>query len=58
MDRHPFVTHGTFGVPTLVASIGNDRVLGLTLEAGFDCLTLLGHDMMAFTIGTEKLEVT
>ena len=52
------MTHGTFGVPTLVASVGNDRVLGLTLEAGFDCLTLLGHDMMAFTIGTEKLEVT
>ena len=45
-------------MPALVASIGDDRVLGLTLEAGFDRLTLLGDHMMAFTIGTVKLAVT
>ena len=42
MDGHPFLTHGTFGVPTLVASVGNNGVLGLALETGFDRLTLLG----------------
>ena len=58
IDGHPFVTHGTFGVPTLVALVGNDRVIGLALEAGFDRLTFLGDHMMAFTIGTAKLAVT
>ena len=52
IDGHPFVTHGTFGVPTLVASVGKDRVLGLALE------TLLGDHMMAFAIGTVKLAVS
>ena len=45
-------------MPALVASVGFDCVLGLTLEAGFDRLTLLGDHMMAFTIGTVKLAVT
>ena len=58
IDGRSFVTHGTFGVPTLVALVGNDRVHGLALEAGFDRLTLLGDHMMAFTIGTVKLAVT
>ena len=58
MDGHPFLTHGTFGVPTLVASVGNDRVLGLALETGFNRLTMAGHDMMAFVISTLELAVT
>ena len=58
MDGHPFLTHWTFGVPALVASVGNDRVLGLALDTGFDRLTLLGDHMMAFTTGTVKLAVT
>ena len=45
-------------MPALVASVGNDRVLGLALETGFDRLTLLGDHMMAFAIGTVKLAVT
>ena len=58
IDGHPFVTHGTRGVPTLVTSVGNDRVLGLALETGFDRLTLLGDHMMAFAIGTVQLAVS
>ena len=58
LDGHPFLTHGTFGVPTLVTSVGNDRVLGLALETSFDRLTLLGDHMMTFAIGTVKLAVT
>ena len=58
IDGHLFVTHATFGVPTLLTSFGNDRVLGLALETGFDRLTLLGYNMMAFAIGTVKLAVT
>ena len=58
LDGHPFLTHGTFGVPALVALVGNNRVLGLALETGFDRLTLLGDHMMAFAIGTVKLAVT
>ena len=58
MDGHKFLTHGTFGVPTLVASVGNNGVLGLALETGFDRLTWLGDHMMAFAIGTVKLAVT
>ena len=58
IDGHPFVTHGKFGVPALLTSFGNDRVLGLALETGFDRLTLLGYNMMAFAIGTVKLAVT
>ena len=58
VDGNPFVTHGTFGVPTLVALTWNDRLLGLALETGFYRLTLVVHNMMAFTIGTVKLAVT
>ena len=54
LDRHKFLTHVTFGVPALVASVGNDRVL----ETGFDGLTLLGDHIMTFAIGTVKLAVT
>ena len=50
--------HETFGVPTLMTSVGDDRVLGLALETGFDRLTLLGYNMMAFAVGTVKLAVT
>ena len=45
-------------MPTLVTSVGNDRVLGLALETGFDGLTLLGDHTMAFAIGTVKLAAT
>ena len=45
-------------MPTLVTLVGNDRVLGLVLETGFDGLTLLGNHMMTFAIGTVKLAVT
>ena len=58
IDGHPFVTHGTIGVPTVVALVGNDRVLGLALEVGFDRFTLLGDHMMAFAKGTVKLAMT
>ena len=58
LDGHPFLTHGTFGVPTPVTSVGNNGVLGLALEAGFDRLTLLGDHMMAFAIAAVKLAVT
>ena len=58
IDGNPFVTHGTFGVPTLVALAWNDSVLGSAHEAGFHCLTLVGRNMMAFTIGTVELAVT
>ena len=57
-DRHPLLTHGTFGVPTLVTSVGNNGVLGLALEAGFDRLTLLSDHTMTFAIGTVKVAVT
>ena len=39
------MTHETFGVPTLMTLVWNDRVLGLALETGF------------FAIGTVKLAV-
>ena len=52
------IDENPFGVPTLVVLVGNDRVLGLALETGFNRLTLLGHHMMAFTIDTVKLVVT
>ena len=45
-------------MPALVTSVGNDRVLGLALETGFDGLALLGDHMMMFAIGTVKLAVT
>ena len=58
LDRHPLLTHGTFGVPTLVTSVGNNGVMGLALEAGFDRLTLLSDHTMTFAIGTVKVAVT
>ena len=45
-------------MPALVTSVRDDRVLGLTLETGFDGLTLLADHMMTFTITTVKLAVT
>ena len=41
-----------------MTSVGNNGVLGLALETGFDRLTLLGDHMMAFAIGAVKLAVT
>ena len=58
LDRHPLLTHGTFGVPTLVTSVGNNGVMGLAFEAGFDRLTLLSDHTMTFAIGTVKVAVT
>ena len=58
LDRHPLLTHGAFGVPTLVTSVGNNGVMGLALEAGFDRLTLLSDHTMTFAIGTVKVAVT
>ena len=58
LDGHPFVTHGAFGVPALVTSVRDDRVLGLALETGFDGLTLLADHMMTFTIPAVKRAVT
>ena len=52
------MTHGAFGVPALVASVRDDRVLDLTLETGFDGLTLLADHMMTFTIAAVKLAMT
>ena len=58
LDGHPCSTHGAFGIPALVTSVRDDRVLGLTLETGFDRLTFLGDFMMTFAIPTVKLAVT
>ena len=58
LGRHQLLRHGTFGVPTLVTSVGNSGVLGLALEAGFDRLTLLSDHTMTFAIGTVKVAVT
>ena len=58
LDRHPLLRHGTFGVPTLVTSVGNNGVLDLALEVGFDRLTLLSDHTMTFAIGTVKVAVT
>ena len=58
LDRHPFLTHGTFGVPALVTLVADDRVLGLTLETRFDRLTLGTDFMITFTWTAVKLAVT
>ena len=58
LDGHPFLTHGTFGVPAPVTLVADDRVLGLTLETGFDGLTLLADFMITFALTTVKLAVT
>ena len=58
LDKHPFLTDGTLGIPALVTFVRDDRVLGLTFETGFDGLTLLSDFMMTFAIPTVKLAVT
>ena len=58
LDRYPFLTHGTFGVPALVTLVGDDCVLGLTLETAFDGLTLCTDFMMSFALTAVKLAVT
>ena len=58
LDGHPFLTHGTFGVPTLVTLVGENVVLGLALETRFDGLTLLADPMMMFALAAVKLAVT
>jgi len=58
IDGDPFVTHGTFGVPALGTFVGNDLVLGLTSKTRFDRLTLVGHYMVAFAVGTIRLAMT
>ena len=45
-------------MPALVTSVREDCVLGLTLEMGFDGLTLFGDFMMTFAITTVKLTMT
>ena len=52
------MTHGTLGIPTLVTLVRDDRILGLTLETGFDGLTLLADHMMTLTLLTVKLAMT
>ena len=58
LDEHPFLTRWAFGVPAPVTSVANDRVLGLTLETGFDGLTLLADFMITFALITIKLAAT
>ena len=58
LDRHPFLTHGTFGVPALMTLVADDRVLGLTLATAFDRLTLGTDFMITFALTAVKLAVT
>ena len=58
LDGHPFLTRGAFGVPALVTFVGDDRVLGLTLETSFDGLTLGTDFMITFALTAVKLAVT
>ena len=58
LDGHPFLTHGTFGVPALVTLVADDSVLGLTLERAFDGLTLCTDFMMSFALTAVKLAMT
>ena len=58
LDRHPFLTRGAFSVPTQVTLVADDRVLGLTLETGFDGLTLGTDFMITFAWTSVKLAVT
>ena len=58
LDRHPFLTHGTFGVPALMTLVADDRVLGLTLATAFDRLTLGTDFMITFAWTAVKLAVT
>ena len=58
LDRYPFLTHGTFGVPALMTLVADDRVLGLTFETRFDGLTLFADFMITFALMAVKLAVT
>ena len=58
LDRYPFLTHGTFGVPALMTLVADDRVLGLTLATAFDRLTLGTDFMITFALTAVKLAVT
>ena len=58
LDGYPFLTRGAFGVPTLVTFVGDDHVLGLTLETSFDGLTLCTDFMITFALTAVKLAVT
>ena len=58
LDGHPFLTRWAFGVPAPVTLVTDDCVLGLTLETGFDGLTLLADFMITFALITIKLAVT
>ena len=58
LDGYPFLTRGAFGVPALVTLVGDDRVLGLTLETSFDGLTLCTDFMITFALTAVKLAVT
>ena len=58
LDGHPFLTRGAFGVPTPVTLVTDDCVLGLTLETGFDGLTLLADFVITFALMAVKLAVT
>ena len=58
LDGYPFLTHGTFGVPTLMTLVADDRVLGLTFETRFDGLTLFADFMITFALMAVKLAVT
>ena len=58
LDGHPFLTGGTFGVPTLVTFVRENVVLGLTLETGFDGLTLFADHMIIFALAAVKLAMT
>ena len=58
LDGHPFLTRWAFGVPTPVTSVTDDCVLSLTLETGFDGLTLLADFMITFALMAIKLAVT
>ena len=58
LDRYPFLTHRTFGVPALMTLVADDRVLGLTLATAFDRLTLFADFMITFALMAVKLAVT
>ena len=58
LDRHPFLTRGTFGVHAPVTLVADDRVLGLTFETRFDGLTLFADFMITFALTAVKLAVT
>ena len=58
LDGHPFLTRWAFGVPAPVTLVADDRVLSLTLETGFDGLTLFADFMITFALMAIKLAAT